>query len=77
MLLSFSTGLFSVGEGSVDKINCDKVKSDGIMMQEKLDGRIFTEVMKIKAKVKNLSFLRKPVKVTGKTVTIESLKLFN
>ena len=36
VLLSFSTGLFSVGDGSVDKINCDKVKFVGIMMQEKL-----------------------------------------
>ena len=41
MLLSFSTGLFSVGEG-LDKINCDKVKSVGIMMQEKLYGENFT-----------------------------------
>ena len=46
-------------------------------MQEKLDGKNFTEVMETKAKVKNLSFLLKPVKVTGKTVAIESLKLFN
>ena len=40
-----------------DKINCDTVKSVEIAIQEKLGGRISTEVMKTIAKVKNLSFL--------------------
>ena len=63
MLLSFSTGLFSVGEGSVDKINCDKVKSVGIMMQEKLDGRIFTEDMEtLKQRLKTCNFFENLLK---------------
>ena len=57
MLLSFSTGLFSVREGLVEKINCDQVKSVGIMMQEKLDGRMFTEVMEtLKQRLKTCNF---------------------
>ena len=35
----------------MDKINCDKVKSVGIMMQEKLDGRIFKDVIETKSNV--------------------------
>ena len=46
-------------------------------MQEKIYGENFTEVTETKAKVKNLWFLPNPMKVTGKTVIIESLKQFN
>ena len=77
VLMSFSTGLYSVGDELTDKINCDNVQHFGSMMQEKLDGKNFTEVMETKDKVKNLSLLRKPVKVTDKTIVVESLKLFN
>ena len=75
VLLSFSTGLFSTEE--TDKINPDKVLSVGTFIEEKHDNKTFVDPMESKLKVKNLSLLRKPIRISDKQVVFDSLKFFN
>lgn len=76
-LISFSTGLSSrIGDHTAD-VNPDSANKVGEAMQKALDGMSFITPMQTKKKVKNLSCLRKPVKVSDTSIVIDSFKLFN
>ena len=77
VLMSFSTGLFSKEGESSGEVNPDCALEVGTEIQQSLDGGCFTDKMSTKIKVKNLSYLRKSVKVSEATVVVDSLKLFN
>ena len=55
VIMSFPTGLFSGDVNHALKV--------GKLIQQSLDGGCFTDKMCSKSKVKNLAYLRKPVKV--------------
>ena len=75
VLLSFSTGL--IGKADTNEVNPEKSETVGSTIQASLDGLSFVDKISIKMKVKNLSSLKKPVKVNNKNIIIDSLKLFN
>ena len=58
-------------------MNPDSANKVGVSMQVVLDGMSFVTPMETKKKVKNLSCLRKPVKVSDTSIVIDSFKLFN
>ena len=74
VMVSFNTGLVS----NDDKVvNPDKATEVGLMIQESHDGLNYEETMHSKLKVKPLTQLnKKPVKVNGKDVYIDTMKLF-
>ena len=49
----------------------------GTIIQQSLDGECFTDKMSSKSKVKNLAYLRKPVKVSETVFVMDDLKNFN
>lgn len=77
VLMSLSTGLISKysGEGAIE-VNADLAIAVGVAIQESLDGGSFVDKMSTKSKVKNLSLLKKPVKVSNVSVVVDLLKLF-
>ena len=76
--MSFSTGLYSEdNDQGVKSVNPDKAELMGEAMQVKMDGQNFCTTMETKHKVKNLSNLRKTVKISGVSRVIDSLALFN
>ena len=73
-LVSFNTGLVSNDDKA---INPEKSAEIGVMIQESHDGMNYEDTMHSKLKVRPLANLtRKPVKVNGKDVYIDTLKLF-
>ena len=74
-LISFNTNLIS-SKGK-DDVNCEDFWNVGEDIQKTLDGGNFTQKISIKAKVKNLSTLRKKVKVGDTMVYIDNLVMFN
>ena len=60
-----------------DKINPDNVLSVGTFVQEKDDNKTCVDPMEAKLKFKNLSLLRKPIRISDKQVVFDSLKFFN
>lgn len=73
-LVSFHTGLVSNDDTS---INPEKSAEIGVMIQKSHDGMSYEDTMHSKLKVRPLANLtKKPVKVNGKDVYIDTLKLF-
>ena len=71
--MSFSTGLYSEdNDQGVKSVNPDKAELMGEAMQVKMDGQNFCTTMETKHKVKNLSNLRKTVKISGVSRVIDS-----
>lgn len=74
-LISFSTGLIS--QPGNDEVNPEECLAVGAVLQRELDGLTFIDKISIKGKAKNLTQLRKQVKVNNKSVAVDPLKCFN
>ena len=74
-LIFFTTGLIS--QSGKDFINPDQCYEVGKVIQSSRDGCSFTDKFDLKAKVKNLSYLRKSVRINNEAVILDSLTLFH
>ena len=72
-LISCSTGVIS--KRGQDEVNPDDCFKTGVVLHEKLNGLTFK--ISIKSKIRNLSQLKKTVKLNDKQLFVDSLKLFN
>ena len=74
-MLSFLTGLISQkGKDNVNAKDCLLVCT---ALQKELGGKSFIDKFRVKGKVRNLTLLKRTVRVNEKDIVIDSLTIFN
>ena len=74
-MLSFLTGLIS--QKGKDNVNAKECFSVCTALQKELGGKSFIDKFRVKGKVRNLTLLKRTVRVNEKDIVIDSLTIFN
>ena len=69
-LISYSTG--NISKRGQDEVNPGDCFKTGVVLHEKLNGQTFNSKISIKGKIRNLSQLKKTVKLNDKQVFVDS-----